>query len=89
MIIEWIINAIITVIKLPFYLINIPSVDVSGMLNKIMPYLVDGIVFVRFFFDDFAITIIMLALTVIAIFKVVDIISTIVGFFKKTGGSKE
>ncbi len=89
MIIEWIINAIVAIIKLPFYLINIPSVDVTGMLNKISPYLADGIVFVRFFFDDFAITIIGLALTVIAIFKVVDIISTIVGFFKKTGGSKE
>lgn len=89
MIIEWIINALIAIIKLPFYLINIPSVNISGMLNKLNPYIISGVSFVKFFFDEFALTIIGLALTVIAIFKVVDIISTIVGFFKKTGGSKD
>lgn len=89
MIIEWIINAVIAIIKLPFYLIHIPSVDVDYLLSELSPYIVSGTSFVGFFFDEFALTIIGLALTVIAIFKVVDIISTIVGFFKKTGGSKD
>lgn len=89
MIIEWIINALIAIIKLPFYLINIPSYDADMITDVIGPYIISGVSFVSFFFDEFALTIIGLALTVIAIFKVVDIISTIVGFFKKTGGSKD
>lgn len=89
MIIEFLINAIITIIKLPFYLINIPSIDFEGFFSALIPYIHTACSFVRFFFDDFALVIIELALGTIVLFKVVDVISTIVGFFKKTGGSKD
>lgn len=72
-------------LKAPVSLLNIPDVDVTSFMSVLMPYLQSGYSFVRFFLDNVAFTIIGIALTCIGLFKVVDIISTIVGFFKKTG----
>ncbi len=85
MIIEWILNLLVGLLKAPVSLLNIPDVDVTSFMGVLMPYLQSGYSCVRFFLDNVALTIIGIALTCIALFKVVDIISTIVGFFKKTG----
>lgn len=85
MIIEWILNALVAIIKLPFSLLHIPSVDISSMLNTLNPYIFSSLTWVRFFFDDFCIGLFGFVLSIMALFKVIDIISTIVGFFKKSG----
>lgn len=85
MIVEWILDLLVGLLKAPVSLLNIPNVDVTSFMNAFMPYLQSGYSFVRFFLDNTAFVIIEIALTCIALFKVVDIISTIVGFFKKTG----
>lgn len=92
MIVEAIINLLILIIKLPLQAIkvlNIPQLDISDSLGEISAYIASGASFIRFFFTDVALSAIGIALSVIVIFKVIDIISTIVGFFKKTGGSKD
>lgn len=85
MIIEFIINMLVSLIKLPISLFNLPQMNFSSQINTIYYYASSGYSFVRFFFDDVAMTIMGIALTCMALFKMVDIISTIVGFFKKTG----
>ena len=85
MIIEWIINALVTIIKIPLSLLHLPDIDISEYITIISPYIQSGVSFVRFFFDDVAVYTLTIALSVIVIFKIVDLISTIVGFFKKTG----
>lgn len=85
MIIEFIINMLVAIIKLPIGLFHIPTMNFTSQLKSIYYYTSMAYSFVRFFFDDVAITIIGIALTCMALFKMVDIISTIVGFFKKTG----
>lgn len=87
MIIEFIINMLVAIIKFPIALFNIPTMNFTQQLRLLYPYTSAAYSFVRFFFDDIALTIIGLSLTCIALFKMVDLISTIVGFFKKTGGS--
>ncbi len=76
---------LVGLLKAPVSLLNIPDVDVTSFISSFMPYMQSGYSFVRFFLDNTAFVIIGIALTCIALFKVVDIIATIVGFFKKTG----
>lgn len=83
MIIEWILNLLVALLKAPISLLNIPDVDVTSFLSSFMPYVRMGYSFVRFFLDNIAFTIIWIAIGVMALFKAVDIIATIVGFFKK------
>ncbi|MCD7723053.1 MAG: hypothetical protein LUH82_03765 [Clostridiales bacterium] len=83
MIIEFLINAIIAIIKLPLALLNIPQFDGLDQLDVITPYLTSGYSFVRFLLNDASVALISIALTVLALIKVADIIGTIVGFFKK------
>ena len=85
MIIEWILNLLVGLLKAPVSLLNIPDVDVTSFVSALMPYVESSYSFVRFFLDNVAFTIIGISLTCMALFKAVDIISTIVGFFKKTG----
>lgn len=85
MIIEWILNILIALLKLPVALLNIPHVEVANVLDSLMPYIRMSYGFIRFFIDDIGMKIIAIALSVMGLFKVVDIIATIVGFFKKTG----
>lgn len=85
MIIEWIINALVAIIKLPIALLHLPSLDVSSVFETLEPYIRMAGSWLWFFFDDIALMAMGITLTVIGLFKVVDIISTIVGFFKKTG----
>lgn len=84
MIIEWILNLLVALLKAPISLLNIPDVNVTSFLDSFMPYVRMGYSFVRFFLDNIAFTIIWIAIGVMALFKIVDIIATIVGFFKKT-----
>lgn len=76
---------LVGLLKAPVSLLNIPDVDVMSFISSFMPYMQSGYSIVRFFLDNTAFVIIGIALTCIALFKVVDIIATIVGFFKKTG----
>lgn len=85
MIIEWILNLLVGLLKAPVSLLNIPDVDVTSFVSALMPYVESSYSFVRFFLDNVAFTIIGISLTCMALFKAVDIIATIVGFFKKTG----
>lgn len=85
MIIEWILNLLVGLLKAPVSLLNIPDVNVTGFFSTLQPYLQSSYSFVRFFLDDLAFIIIGIAIGCMALFKVVDIIATIVGFFKKTG----
>lgn len=85
MIVEWILNLLVGLLKAPVSLLNIPDVDVTSFFSTLQPYLQSSYSFVRFFLDNTAFVIIGIAITCMALFKVVDIISTIVGFFKNTG----
>lgn len=84
MIIEWILNLLVALLKAPISLLNIPDVDVTSFLDVFMPYVRMGYSFVRFFLDNIAFMIIWIAIGVMALFKMVNIIATIIGFFKKT-----
>lgn len=84
MIIEWIINALITLIKYPISLLNIPDYNIDGFLTIIENTYSLGYYFIRYFISADTRRLITVALSVIALFKVVDLISTFVGFFKKT-----
>lgn len=85
MIVEWILNLLVGLLKAPVSLLNIPDVDVTSFFSTLQPYLQSSYSFVRFFLDNTSFVIIGIAITCMALFKAVDIIATIVGFFKKTG----
>ena len=83
MIIEWILNLLVGILKAPISLLNIPNVDVTSFVSSLMPYIEMSYSFVRFFLDNIAFTIIGISLTCMALFKAADLVGTVVGFFKK------
>lgn len=88
MIIEWIINALISIIKAPISLLNLPNYDVSENLATLTSYAKAGACLIRLFLPDFAFDMLLATMAVLALAKVFDLISTIVGFFKNKGGEK-
>ena len=86
MIIEWTINALITIIKLPLQLLELPQLDLQGLYSTASNYCTSISDFVVFFFDNFALTLLGIAISVMVLMPIVNIIGTIISFFKAKAG---
>lgn len=84
MIIEWIINALIMIIKAPLSLLELPSVDFEAPAQYFVYFASNGIGILRLFFNSTCMFLLKISIGVMVLFKVVDLVSTVVGFFKKT-----
>lgn len=88
MILEWIINALIAIIKAPISLLELPNFDVENQLDTLEQYLHAGYTLVRWFTPEPFWIIMLTTLGILTISKVFDLVATIVGFFKAKGGEK-
>lgn len=85
MIVEWILNLLVALLKAPISLLHLPDIEYTSALSLVSSFVRSGYSFIRFLFDDLAMIVIGVALGAIILFKVADIVGTIIGFFKKTG----
>ncbi len=88
MIVEWIINALITLIKAPISLLELPNFDIAGQLANIEQYLKAGYTLIRWLTPDPFWVIMLTTLSVLALSKVFDLVATVIGFFKAKAGEK-
>lgn len=88
MIVEWIVNALIMLIKAPISLLELPNFDIEGQLANLEQYLTAGYTLIRWLTPDPFWVILLATLSVLALSKVFDLVSTVIGFFKSKAGEK-